>query len=79
MMKVKNLISSFWVAILPFLSQVTVNSSWISFSASDVSSVEWSIWSWVQTVFNMILDFKEVIIWVLVVFIVLRFVFNRIW
>lgn len=73
----KNLIPALWVAILPFLSQVSVSDQWISFTETDVSSVETAIFNWGWSVFDMIIQFGPVLIWVVVLFMVLRWLWNK--
>lgn len=63
-----------WIALLPFLSQVTVTSTWIQVLESDVNrvmnSLTWRTWSF----FNVIIAFAWVIIVVWFVRLIMRFI-----
>lgn len=75
----KNLITSLWVAILPFLSQVSIASDWITLSSADVSSIQTSVFNWGWSFFDMVIQLAPVFIWIFVLFLIMRFIFHKLW
>lgn len=72
-----NKILTFFSLGLLLFSQITLDSSWINVTSTDVSKVSWPLYTWFWSFFNMIVEFAPVVIAIVVIWLILKFFLRR--
>lgn len=69
--KAKNFVPALWVAVLPFLTQLTMSGADVSFTADEISNIGSALTTWSSSVVGMLTSLLPWMILITIVWIVI--------